>query len=91
VKAPEARYQHLSTAGQGHWRVAVSQSSLSLHVESQTTAIPVPILGLMPEPVLPLTPAISTSGLALSLGCGAISDTPMEHHGIVRRRSRSSM
>ena len=72
MKGPDARYQHLSTAGQGHWRVAVSQSSLSLHLESQATAIPVRALGLMPEPMSLLVPTIPTSGLALSLGCGAI-------------------
>jgi hypothetical protein len=30
-------------------------------VENQTTAIPVPAIGLMPEPVPPLAPAIPTS------------------------------
>jgi hypothetical protein len=67
VEGPDARYQHLSTAGQGHWRVAVSQSSLSLHLESQTTAIPIPALGLMPEPVPPLTPAIPTRAIVATM------------------------
>jgi hypothetical protein len=76
VKGPDARYQHLSTAGQGHWRIAVSQSSLSLHLESQTTASPVPALCLMPEPMPPLVPTIRTSDLALSLGLELFSDCP---------------
>ncbi len=67
MKGPDARYQHLSTAAQGHWRVAVSQSSLSLHLESQASAIPVPALGLMPEPVPPLAPAIPTSAIVATM------------------------
>ena len=67
MKGLDARYQHLSTAGQGHWRVAVSQSSLSLHLESQTTAIPVPAFCLMPEPVPPLAPTIPTSAIVATM------------------------